>query len=261
MSRKKPARPLPARERQHDIEAMIRVDHAGEYGAVRIYEGQLAVLGARGSKASATPSGTWRSRNSAISKAFDTLVNERRVRPTALEPVWRVAGFALGAATALLGEKAAMACTAAVEEVIDEHYASQIARLGDKDPELKETVEDFRADEIAHRDHALAHGAEEAPGYRLLSEGIKAGCRLAIALVRENMSEDRHALLAAASRAAPRHGRRRAGCFRACSRPRSPTDPVFNWIARPGPRTGRRCSSNFSSGCSRRAPFRSAKCG
>ena len=104
------------------------------------------------------------------------------MRPTALEPVWRVAGFALGAATALLGEKAAMACTAAVEEVIDEHYAGQIERLGDSDAELKATVEDFRADEIAHRDEALAHGAEEAPGYRLLSETIKAGCRLAIAL-------------------------------------------------------------------------------
>ncbi|HUJ03140.1 MAG TPA: demethoxyubiquinone hydroxylase family protein, partial [Rhizomicrobium sp.] len=113
--------------------------------------------------------------------AFDKLVNERRVRPTALEPVWRVAGFALGAATALMGEKAAMACTAAVEEVIDEHYASQIDRL-DSDPDLKAKVADFRADEIAHRDHALAAGAEEAPGYRVLSEAIKAGCRIAIKL-------------------------------------------------------------------------------
>ena len=110
------------------------------------------------------------------------LINERRVRPTALEPVWRAAGFALGAATALMGEKAAMACTAAVEEVIDEHYAAQIQKLGDSDPELKKTVEAFRADEIAHRDTALAHGAEEAAGYRLLSGTIKAGCRLAIAL-------------------------------------------------------------------------------
>jgi ubiquinone biosynthesis monooxygenase Coq7 len=96
--------------------------------------------------------------------------------------VWRVAGFALGATTALMGEKAAMACTAAVEEVIDEHYKSQIERLGDDDPRLKATVEDFRADEIAHRDEALARGAEEAPGYRLLSESIKAGVRLAIKL-------------------------------------------------------------------------------
>ena len=103
------------------------------------------------------------------------------MRPTALEPVWRVAGFALGAATALMGEKAAMACTAAVEEVIDEHYGQQIEKL-DSDPELKERVEKFRADEIAHKNEALERGAEEAPAYKLLSETIKAGCRLAIKL-------------------------------------------------------------------------------
>jgi len=163
------------------IEAMIRVDHAGEYGAVRIYEGQLAVLGARGSAASKAIEHMAEQEQRHL-KTFDALVNERRVRPTALEPVWRVAGFALGAATALMGEKAAMACTAAVEEVIDDHYATQVARLGDNDPALKATVEDFRAEEIAHRDAALAHGAEEAPGYRVLSEAIKAGCRLAIRL-------------------------------------------------------------------------------
>ena len=164
-----------------EIEAMIRVDHAGEYGAVRIYEGQLAVLGNSNSQAAGAIRHMAAQEQRHL-KTFDALVNERRVRPTALEPVWRVAGFALGAATAMLGEKAAMACTAAVEEVIDEHYAAQIERLGDSDPALKETVEDFRAEEIAHRDAALAHGAEEAPGYRFLSEAIKAGCRVAIAL-------------------------------------------------------------------------------
>ncbi len=121
-------------------------------------------------------------------KTFDALINERKVRPTALEPVWRVAGFALGAATALLGEKAAMACTAAVEEVIDRHYAAQVARLGDSDPALKATVEDFRAEEIAHRDAALAHGAEDAAGYRVMSEAIKAGCRPRHPAVRKDMS-------------------------------------------------------------------------
>jgi ubiquinone biosynthesis monooxygenase Coq7 len=160
---------------------MIRVDHAGEYGAVRIYEGQLAVLGARGSSATKAIEHMAEQEQRHL-KAFDALVNERRVRPTALEPVWRVAGFALGAATAMLGEKAAMACTAAVEEVIDQHYAQQVEKLGDSDPALKATVEDFRADEAAHRDAALAMGAEEAPGYRLLSEAIKAGCRIAIRL-------------------------------------------------------------------------------
>ncbi|MBV8800404.1 MAG: demethoxyubiquinone hydroxylase family protein [Alphaproteobacteria bacterium] len=161
---------------------MIRVDHAGEYGAVRIYEGQLAVFDAlnRTSEAAEAVRGMARAEQRHL-KAFDRLVNERKVRPTALEPVWRVAGFALGAATALLGEKAAMACTAAVEEVIDEHYASQLQRL-ENDEELKRTVANFREEEIAHRDEALIHGAEEAPGYRLLSEAIKSGCRLAIRL-------------------------------------------------------------------------------
>jgi ubiquinone biosynthesis monooxygenase Coq7 len=104
----------------------------------------------------------------------------RHVRPTALQPVWHMAGFALGAATALMGEKAAMACTVAVEEVIDEHYAGQSAALRESDPELKEMVERFRAEELEHRDIALGEGAEEAPGYEILSAGIKAGSRLAI---------------------------------------------------------------------------------
>jgi ubiquinone biosynthesis monooxygenase Coq7 len=164
-----------------DIEAMIRVDHAGEYGAVRIYEGQLAVLRRRGSASVATIEHMAEQEQRHL-KAFDRLVNERKVRPTALEPVWRVAGFALGAATAALGEKAAFACTAAVEEVIDEHYAAQITALEGKDEALRATVEDFRADEAAHRDEALKQGAEQAPGYKLLSETIKAGCRLAIKL-------------------------------------------------------------------------------
>jgi ubiquinone biosynthesis monooxygenase Coq7 len=176
----RPAAPgIPA---DRDIEAMIRVDHAGEYGAVRIYEGQLAVFDTlnRTSKAADAIRSMAQAEERHL-KTFDRLVNERKVRPTALEPVWRMAGFALGAATALMGEKAAMACTAAVEEVIDEHYASQLDRLHG-DAELKKTVQEFRADEVAHRDEALAHGAEQAPGYRLLSEAIKSGCRLAIRL-------------------------------------------------------------------------------
>lgn len=167
-----------------DIEAMIRVDHAGEYGAVRIYEGQLAVLrGRKGTEHSVATIAHMAEQEQRHLKAFDTLINERKVRPTALEPVWRVAGFALGAATAALGEKAAFACTAAVEEVIDEHYAAQIKALeNDEDPVLKAAVEEFRADEAAHRDTALKEGAEQAPAYTLLSETIKAGCRIAIKL-------------------------------------------------------------------------------
>lgn len=177
-----PRKPKPAAPGSPvDIEAMIRVDHAGEYGAVRIYEGQLAVLKRRKS-ASVETIQHMADQEQRHLKTFDRLVNERRVRPTALEPVWRVAGFALGAVTAAMGEKAAFACTAAVEEVIDEHYASQVAALKDKDPALKTMVEDFRADEAAHREEALKQGAEQAPGYKLLSETIKAGCRIAIKL-------------------------------------------------------------------------------
>jgi ubiquinone biosynthesis monooxygenase Coq7 len=162
-----------------DTAAMIRVDHAGEYGAVRIYQGQLAVLK---SGAAADTIRHMAEQEERHLKAFDGLVNERKVRPTALEPVWRVAGFALGAVTALMGEKAAFACTAAVEEVIDEHYATQIAALEGKDAALQATVADFRADEAAHRNTALQNGAEDAPGYRLLSGTIKIGCRIAIKL-------------------------------------------------------------------------------
>ncbi len=172
-----PAEPASAAE----VEAMIRVDHAGELGAVRIYEGQLAVLKARpGTRDSVTTVGKMLKQEEQHLKTFEKLVVERRVRPTLLEPVWQVAGFALGAATALLGEKAAMACTAAVEEVIDGHYEGQLERLDDET--LKATVAEFRADEVAHRDEALARGAEQAPAYPLLSGAIKAGCRLAIAL-------------------------------------------------------------------------------
>jgi ubiquinone biosynthesis monooxygenase Coq7 len=166
-----------------EITAMIRVDHAGEKGAVRIYQGQLAVFAADKSKSKTVAAIRHMAKQEEEHlRAFDALINERRVRPTALEPVWRVASFALGAATALMGEKAAMACTVAVEEVIDRHYAGQIERLGATDPPFTKTVEKFRAEEIAHRDMALANGAEEAPAYRLLSGAIKAGCRLAIAL-------------------------------------------------------------------------------
>ena len=111
---------------------------------------------------------------------FDTLLRERRVRPTLLHPLWTVAGYAVGAATSLLGEHAAMACTVAVEEVIDEHYRRQSETLGEAEPAFKATIDEFRHDEIEHRDIGLAHGAEQTPGYAALTGAIKAGSRLAI---------------------------------------------------------------------------------
>jgi ubiquinone biosynthesis monooxygenase Coq7 len=111
---------------------------------------------------------------------FSRLIAQRRVRPTALLPIWHVAGFALGAATALLGHRAAMACTVAVEEAIDEHYQAQEAALGEDEAPLKAHIAQFRAEELEHRDTGLEHEAEKAPAYRLLSAAIKAGCKVAI---------------------------------------------------------------------------------
>ncbi len=157
----------------------IRVDHAGEYGAKRIYQGQLAVL--RGTRWE----GLLRHMQAQEQVHLDTfarLIAERRVRPTALLPVWHAAGFALGAATALIGHRAAMACTVAVEEAIDEHYRAQEAALGEDEAALKADIARFRAEELEHRDIGLENEAEQAPAYRLLSAAIKAGCKVAIRL-------------------------------------------------------------------------------
>ncbi len=159
------------------IERIVRVDHAGEYGAKRIYQGQLAVLG-RGPKGDLIRH--MQAQEQHHLDTFAALIADRRVRPTALLPFWHVAGFALGAATALMGERAAMACTVAVEEAIDEHYAAQADSLGADEPDLRDKIEAFRAEEAEHRDIGLAHEAEQAPGYGLLSRVIKAGCKVAI---------------------------------------------------------------------------------
>jgi 3-demethoxyubiquinol 3-hydroxylase len=170
----KPGDPRP------DAEAMLRVDQAGEYGATRIYAGQLAVLG-QNRPAARVISRMARQEERHLQR-FDALMAERGVRPTALQPLWKVAGFALGAATALMSEKAAMACTDAVETEIDRHYGRQLAELGDSDPELAADIEAFRAEELEHRDTAREHGAAETIGYPLLTAAIRAGCRLAIGL-------------------------------------------------------------------------------
>jgi ubiquinone biosynthesis monooxygenase Coq7 len=159
------------------IGQIIRVDQAGEYGAKRIYEGQLAVLG---NSAAAPVLREMLAQEEKHLARFNGIMAARKVRPTALEPLWHVAGFALGAATALLGKEAAMACTAAVEDVIGAHYAEQTAQLGDDEQELRETITQFRRDELHHRDVSIAEGAEGAPAHAALSTAIKAGTRLAI---------------------------------------------------------------------------------
>ncbi|MDJ0685078.1 MAG: demethoxyubiquinone hydroxylase family protein [Alphaproteobacteria bacterium] len=164
-------RPRPA------VERMIRVDQAGEYGAARIYAGQLAVLGRSESAPVIRHMAEQEQRHL---DTFNEILADRRVRPTVLTPIWHAAGYALGAGTALLGERGAMACTVAVEEVIDEHYAAQRDALGDDEADLRETIEEFRREEAEHRDIGLESGAEQAPAYPVLRQAIKSASRLAI---------------------------------------------------------------------------------
>ena len=160
------------------LEEIIRVDHAGEYGATRIYEGQIAVFG-KNSKIGKTIQHMADQEQEHIQK-FEELIVKNRVRPTALIPVWNVAGYALGVSTALLGEKAAMACTVAVETVIGNHYGEQLSLLEDDQKELKKTIKRFKADELEHHDIGIAHDAEKTPGYKVLSKVIELGCKTAI---------------------------------------------------------------------------------
>ena len=167
-------------DRRPDPASMLRVNQAGEYGATRIYAGQLAALGDR--HPASRPIGRMAVQERRHLDHFDALLVARGVRPTLLQPIWSVAGHALGAVTALIGPEAAMACTAAVETEIDRHYAEQLRGLGTTDPALAETISEFQAEELDHRDTALAAGAANAPGYPLLTAFIRAGCRAAIAL-------------------------------------------------------------------------------
>lgn len=165
---------LPRRER---LARIVRVDHAGEYGAKRIYEGQIAVMG-KGRHGKTL-------RHMAEQELvhleyFEKQLNRRRVRPTLLQPLWHVTGFLLGAGTAILGERAAMACTVAVEEVIEEHYEAQLKHLGPEEQELTDSIRKFQAEEVEHRDIGLQNEAERAAGYPILSAAIKAGTRAVI---------------------------------------------------------------------------------
>ena len=163
-----------------DSEPMLRVDQAGEYGATRIYAGQLAVMGARAPRSAEIAA--MAAQEASHRERFDALLARRGVRPTALQPLWSLAGYALGAATALAGPATAMACTAAVEQEIDLHYARQLEELGDSDPELSGMITEFLGDEREHRAAALAAGAETAPFYPIVSAVIRLGCRAAIRL-------------------------------------------------------------------------------
>ena len=175
-----PARPGMGAVRRR-LSEILRVDHAGELGAVCIYQGQRAVFeGAQGGEQVSETLAEMEAHEQVHLQRFDRLLTDNRVRPTLMAPVWRAAGFALGVGTALLGEKAAHACTEAVEDVIEAHYADQIEELSDRDPALAAELSKFREDELAHRDRAIEQGAHEAPGYALLAGFIRLGCKAAI---------------------------------------------------------------------------------
>ncbi len=178
-------KPIPARPgmgaQTARLAEILRVDQAGELAAVHIYRGQRAVMErAPGMGRTAAQLAEMEGHEQVHLSRFDEILTERGVRPTLMSPLWRVAGFALGAGTALLGEKAAHACTEAVETVIEQHYAGQIAELQTREPELAAELSRFRDDELHHKDIAIGEGAREAPGYPLLAAVIRAGCRAAI---------------------------------------------------------------------------------
>ena len=162
------------------LDEIIRVDHAGEYGATRIYDGQIAVFGKK-SKIGKTIQHMADQEQEHI-ETFQKLIINNRVRPTLMLPVWDIAGYSLGLATAFMGEKAAMACTVAVEKVIGEHYGEQLTLLKNDQKKLKKTIEKFKNDELEHHDIGIAHDAEKTPGYKILSKVIEIGCKTAIAV-------------------------------------------------------------------------------
>ncbi|CRK89654.1 CLUMA_CG003369, isoform A [Clunio marinus] len=162
------------------VDKFVRVDHAGELGADRIYAGQMAVLGH--TKVGPTIQHMW-DQEKVHRNEMERLIKKHRVRPTIMVPFWNVAGFVLGAGTALMGEKAAMACTVAVETVIVEHYNDQLRQLMETknpDKELLEVITKFRDEEQEHHDCGIDHGAQQAPFYEALTNVIKFGCKTAI---------------------------------------------------------------------------------
>jgi ubiquinone biosynthesis monooxygenase Coq7 len=159
------------------LDSILRVDHAGETAAAKIYDGQLAIL-------KNTPVGPtiqhMKDQEQEHLDTFNKLLVENDTRPTALLPLWNVMGFGLGVASAVLGEKAAMACTIAVEEVIGEHYAKQAEILDDEHKDLKSTLIKFRDDELDHLETGVEHDGKSAPGYQLMKAVVQMGCRTAI---------------------------------------------------------------------------------
>ena len=163
------------------LEEIIRVDHAGERGAIKIYEGQLLALKTFKQNASLKRKiEEMKEHEKEHYEFFDQEIKKRNIKPTKLLPLWDIMGVTLGFGTAMLGEKAAMLCTASVEEVIDGHYKDQTYKLGDDEKELKEKIKKFRQDELDHKDIAYEEGASKKGFYSIMDKIIKTGSKIAI---------------------------------------------------------------------------------
>ena len=165
------------------LEEIIRVDHAGERGAIKIYEGQLLALKTFKQNASLKRKiEEMKEHEREHYEYFDSEIKKRNIEPTKLLPLWDIMGVTLGFGTAMLGEKAAMLCTASVEEVIDGHYKDQTYKLGKDEKKLKEKIMKFRQDELDHKDIAYEEGATKKGIYSILDKAIKTGSKIAISL-------------------------------------------------------------------------------
>ena len=163
------------------LEEFIRVDHAGERGAIKIYEGQLLALKTfKKDPELLKLVEEMREHEQEHSDFFENEIRERKIKPTKFLPLWDLLGVGLGFSSTILGKKAAMLCTASVEEVIDKHYQSQIDQLQDDEKKLREKIKKFRADELEHKDIAYEHGAPKKGLYSVMDKIIKTGSKIAI---------------------------------------------------------------------------------
>ena len=165
------------------LEEIIRVDHAGERGAIKIYEGQLLALKTfKQNEYLKKKIEEMKEHEREHYEYFDNEIKKRKIKPTKLLPLWDLMGVTLGFGTAMLGERAAMLCTASVEEVIDGHYKDQTYKLGDDEKVLKEKIKKFRQDELDHKDIAYEHGATKKGLFSVLDKVIKTSSRIAITI-------------------------------------------------------------------------------
>ena len=166
-----------------ELEEIIRVDHAGERGAIKIYEGQLLALKTfKQDEELKKKIEDMKVHETEHYEFFDSEIKKRNIKPTRFLPVWDLLGITLGFGTAMLGKKAAMLCTASVEEVIDDHYKNQTYKLGDDEKDLKQKIVKFRQDELDHKDIAYEEGATKKGVYKVLDKVIKTSSRIAIAI-------------------------------------------------------------------------------